>query len=208
MRPDALELARWADRLDCRARLPELIRRLVHSTAEDLVEADFAAGEGIGRPGLDGRVRAGLGTSFVPQRLSIWEMGCSQDPKAKADLDYNKRKSEVPTGVTPGDTTYVFVTPRRWVGRDQWAAERRTEKFWADVRAYDADSLEQWLELSPAAASWLSQLLGHSGDVQALEDFFAEWSLRTSPLHPIRSSSPAGKRLRRPAWTGFKEARG
>lgn len=184
MRPDALELIRWADRLDCRARLPELIRRLVHTTTGDLLEVDFAAGEGIGRPGLDGRVRAGAGTAFVPEGVSVWEIGCSQDPAAKATADYKKRKAAVPVGVTPSNTTYVFVSPRRWVGRDQWAAERRREGVWKDVRAYDADSLEQWLELSPASSGWLAQLLGHPGDVQTLEDYFVEWSLRTSPPTP------------------------
>lgn len=184
MRPDAQQLIQWADRLDCRARLPQLVRRLVHSTAEDLVEVDFAAGEGTGRPSFDGRVRAGTATAFVPQGLSVWEIGCSLDPAAKANADYGKRKSSVPTGVVPSSTTYVFVTPRRWSGRDQWAADRRKEEFWADVRAYDADSLEQWLELSPAASSWLTQLLGRPGDVQALEDYFTEWSVRTSPPTP------------------------
>lgn len=189
MRPDAQQLVHWADRLDCRAHLPELVRRLVHSTVESIEAFDFPAGEGVGRPGWDGRLQVASGNAFVPAGHSVWEMGCSQDPKKKANADYKWRTENTPQGVDRANTTFIFVTPRRWTGktdRNQWVQKKREEGHWKDVRAYDADSLEQWLEMSPAASAWLAQVLGHPQDAQALDDYFEEWSLRTSPATPDR----------------------
>ena len=173
----------------------------MHSTVEGIEAFDFPAGEGVGRAGWDGRLLVASGNAFIPAGHSVWEMGCSQNPKMKANADYKKRTEDTlpvlkrrrrtkqprtPPGINHTETTYVFVTPRRWAGRDQWAQEKREEGHWKDVRAYDSDSLEQWLETSPAASAWLSQVLGHPQDAQALDDYFEEWSLRTSPATPDR----------------------
>ena len=44
----------------------------------------------------------------------------------------------------------------RWTGKNDWVAQRRSEKKWKDVRAYDASDLEQWLEQSIPAQVWFS----------------------------------------------------
>ena len=44
------------------------------------------------------------------------------------------------------DATFVFVTPRNWPRKEVWATEKAAHEDWKDVRAYDADDLEQWLE--------------------------------------------------------------
>ncbi len=181
MRPDATDLIGWADRLDCRARLPELVRRLVHATATELSLVDIPAREGVQRPGVDGEVIAGSSSPFVPAGRSIWEIGCSKQVRAKADRDYQKRTETPPTGIVPSDTTFVFVTPRSWTGRGEWAAARRAEGIWADVRAYDADSLEQWLELSLPVSSWLASMVGQIPDTIPVEEYWEEWSAKTSP---------------------------
>src|SRR5262245_58148339 len=154
MRPRSADIAAWANRLDSRSALPELVRRLIHATVADLDEIDFSAGDEIQRHGVDGRVRSRSVHVFVPQGPSVWELGTSMKVQAKADDDYRKRTDKPPDGIEPSLTTYVFVTPRRWTGRAEWAAARAEEKIWADVRAFDADSLEQWLELAPSASAW------------------------------------------------------
>lgn len=181
MHPVSLDLIRWADQLECRSRLPELLRRLVHATGNDLEFVDFSAGEGVQRPGFDGVVRANHATAFIPAGLSVWEVGCDREILRKANTDYRKRSMGPALGFDVGATTYVFVTPRRWAGRDEWAAERRAESRWADVRAYDADNLEQWLDLAPGPAAWLCELLGRPTAVSALEVFWREWAERTEP---------------------------
>jgi hypothetical protein len=46
------------------------------------------------------------------------------------------------------------VTSRIWGGRDRWRNARRADGPWADVRAYDADDLETWLERAPSVHYW------------------------------------------------------
>ena len=52
----AQDIDRWADTIDARSRLPELVRRLAHATVEpsDFRHVDFNAGEETQRPGYDG----------------------------------------------------------------------------------------------------------------------------------------------------------
>jgi hypothetical protein len=111
-------------------------------------------------------------------------MGCSQDPKGKADGDYSKRTSSPPAGVVPSETTFVFVTPRRWDGKTVWVEERRREGEWADVRVYDSSNIEQWLDQAHGPRLWLARRLGMPSDSLDLEACWTEWSLGTSPPTP------------------------
>ena len=60
--------------------------------------------------------------------------------------------------------TFVFVTPRNWPGKDAWAKEKAAKKRWKDVKALDASDLEQWLEQSVPAQSWLAEKIGNRPD--------------------------------------------
>jgi len=86
-------------------------------------------------------------------------VGHHRDIKGKADDDYAKRKKN-PGPLDPAKTTFVFVTPRRWGKKKEWEEGRRSEGFWVDVRAYDADNIEQWTELASAVGAWLAALIG------------------------------------------------
>jgi len=180
---DGTDLEAWAQRLDCRALLPELVRRLIHGTVtlSNLRFIDFPAGEGIQKHGVDGRLDVTEGHAFVPTGASVWEMGCSKDPKKKADDDYEARRNNPGRGIVASQTTFVFVTPRRWYNHEEWATERRKEGLWADVRVLDADLLEQWLDQAPAARAWLGPTLGKPQDAEELEAWWHEWSLQTDP---------------------------
>src|SRR5678816_3665388 len=78
--------------------LPRLVRRLVHSTERGLRQVDFPADEAVRLAGWDGRVLADESSPFVPRGFSVWELGTSQDPRAKANDDYGKRTAN-PLGV-------------------------------------------------------------------------------------------------------------
>jgi len=152
---DATELRSWAKRRDAQALLPRMIRRLVHASVDRVIRAGFRAGEGIALPGWDGIVVVEKGNAFVPDGTSAWEMGTTEDVKGKADSEYEKRTG-APGEVDPSQTTLVFVTPRRWSKKKEWEKERSAENKWLAVRAYDADSLEEWLELTPGVHIWFS----------------------------------------------------
>ncbi len=85
---DATDLDCWANRRDAQGRLPQLIRRLILATVDDISLIEFRAGEGVQLGGWDGIVEVEVGNAFVPKGLSVWEMGTNRDPKGKAEDDY------------------------------------------------------------------------------------------------------------------------
>lgn len=177
----AIDLNSWAARRDTQALLPQLIRWLIHATIEDPLYVGIPAGESVQIGGWDGIVKVSEGNAWVPEGFSTWEFGTNNDPKKKADGDYDKRCKDS-LGVIPGETTFVFVTPRRWVKKDEWVQQKNQEGIWAEVRVYDADDLEQWLEQAPAVHSWLARLLGKwSEGFQDLTNFWEEWINSTEP---------------------------
>lgn len=181
---DATELNSWADRRASQDELPFIVRTLVAGSLSEITRSDFRAGEGVAVTGWDGIVDVPAGNQWVPTGLSAWEMGTGEDIARKADSDFNDRTAN-PQGIEPSDTTFVFVTPRRWSNRDSWAATKRAESVWKDVRALDGDSLEQWLEATPGAHARITKLLGRDPEGAAdLESSWSKWANATSPALP------------------------
>lgn len=181
---DGLDLEAWAPRMAARHELPEVVRMLVAGSVRDLRRVDFRAGEGVDASGWDGVVDAVRGNAWVPEGCSAWEMGASEDVESKANGDYATRTKN-PLSLVPSETTFVFVTPRRWDGRDSWASAKRAEGVWKDVQAYDADSLEQWLDETPAVHLRVTHMLGRDPDGAAdLVSAWGKWSAFTAPPLP------------------------
>ncbi len=178
---DGTDLNMWANRLDARAMLPRLVRLLIHATTAHAVEVTFPADEAVQLGGYDGIVRIAEGNPYVPAGPSVWELGANADIKGKAESDYAKRTAS-PLGYEPSETTFVFVTPRRWGGKETWLAEKRAEGKWRDVRAIDGDDLAAWLELAPGVHLWISRHVGkHPVGASDIVGFWEEWSRATRP---------------------------
>ena len=156
----AVDIGAWADYKEARNQFPRLIRRLVHATSTFVERIEFAAGEGGERRGWDGLVSASDGTEFVPAGISCWELGVGGDPARKASDDFRARTND-PLGVNTSEATFIFVTARRWEGKSKWEAEQNKLRKWRAVRVYDADSLEEWLELAPKWTRGSLTLLGN-----------------------------------------------
>ncbi len=154
----ALDVERWADDLEARERLPQLVRMLVRATGQFLGRVEFPAFEGIQRHGWDGLVEAGEGNEFVPAGRSRWEMGVDANPGKKAESDFTNRTRLDDPGKQ--STTFVFVTPRKWTKKEEWRREKESRSIWKEVRVYDSASLEEWLEQAPVVNAWLAGLLG------------------------------------------------
>ena len=155
---DASELNHWSDIPDAEHKLPGLIRRLVLDTLpESPSQIDMPSGSSVRLPGWDGILEVGCGNTWVPNGVSGWEFSCNKRITSKANEDYEKRTAD-PLELKRATTTFVFVTPRRWNGKRQWVKERRKERKWRDVRAYDADDLVTWLEQSPEVTAWFASL--------------------------------------------------
>jgi addiction module HigA family antidote len=177
----AMQIAAWADRIDTRAQLPALLRKLVLSTGSNLSKVDFPAYDNSQRPGWDGYVETDTATPWIPSGASGWEFGCNKDPKDKAELDYAARVASIPAADRK-NLTFIFATPRDWPKKDVWVKERASEKQWKDVRALDANDIEQWLEQSVPAQNWLAEKLGNgSDDILSLEESWDRWAKVTKP---------------------------
>lgn len=178
----AHDIQAWASgRIEPRQQLAALLRRLVHTTGIDLSNVDFPAYDNAERRGWDGYVEAGAATPWIPIGVSGWEFGCNVEPEHKAQSDYDARLRHVPEEERR-NITFVFVTPRKWPGKQAWETARRAERQFRDVRAFDASNLEQWLEQSVATQTWFAELIGASTEgLRSLESCWSQWAGATEP---------------------------
>ena len=178
----ASQIEEWANsQIDARSRLPVLLRKLVHSTGNELHQVDFPGYDNSQRKGSDGLVVAGVATPWVPEGNSFWEFGTDQRPGSKAESDYTARLSSVDP-VVRSDSTFVFVTPRNWHGKTDWEKRKNETGDWKAVRALDASDLEQWLEQSVPAQIWLAeQLVLPVRGYETLEQAWNRWANASDP---------------------------
>jgi hypothetical protein len=181
----ATDLNSWADRNDSHGLMPEVVRRLIHGTTDALTRTAFPSQESVYIGGWDGLAETDAVHPFVPRGVSAWEFSSEKNPKSKADRIYDTRKQN-PHGAVPLETTFVFATPRRWPGKKKWEKDQKADGFWRDVRVYDSDDLEQWIELAPAVGAWLGKTMGkYPAGIQSVDDFWQEFSSGTSiPIPP------------------------
>jgi hypothetical protein len=174
---DTTVLRSWATRRDCQENLPLLVRKLIRATSNSIKSICFPSGENILIGGWDGILEVYKETEYLPLGISLWEFGANADIKGKADDDYNKRKTDA-LGFNPQDITYVFITPRLWTKKNEWIAEKKGEGHWKDVKVYDAQDLEEWIDIAPSVGAWLA--INHLGifpnGVQSADDYWDEWS--------------------------------
>jgi hypothetical protein len=174
----ATDISQWAERRDGQGSLPILLAKLAR--AAGVMSLHFPSDEGVQFSGWDGTVRAAAETEYVPAGTSGWEIGTQRDDIAgKANDDYNKR-TKAPGELKPAESTFIFVTPRHWPKKEQWAKDKRAEAIWRDVRAYDGADLVHWIELYPAVGQWLATALGkRPAGARQLSEVWLEWSFAT-----------------------------
>ncbi|MDR7927036.1 helix-turn-helix transcriptional regulator [Acidithiobacillus thiooxidans] len=177
---NADDLSSWADRTDSAFSLPTLLALLIRATHGPVAHLRFPADEGVRQSGWDGITFTDIGSAYVPQGHAGWEISSQRSNiLQKATTDYQKRTTE-PEQIDPTNAAFVFVTPRHWAKKDEWAKARQGEGDWRDVRAYDANDLVHWIEQAPAVGLWLAARLGKRPvGIQELDDLWEEWSLAT-----------------------------
>ncbi|MBA2861103.1 hypothetical protein [Methanococcus maripaludis] len=175
---DAYDLSKiWAGRRDCQQTLPILARKLIRAHSNSIKSIHFPGGENVLIGGWDGILEVTEETEYLPMGTSCWEFGANQKVKDKADKDYEKRSNNS-LGCNPSESTYIFVTPRLWKAGAKWAEEKRKEGIWKDVRVYNSEILEEWIEISPTVGAWLAKHIGKYpvNQLQPTDDFWEEWS--------------------------------
>jgi len=178
MKITSRKIAEWADLRNSQAELPLIIRRLISATSK-LSGLSFPAGDAISRPGWDGYVKAIEGNAWVPENTSCWELGCNKQVKSKIDGDYDKRVKEI-SAEERQKLTFIFVTPRVWQNKLKWISDKKKQNDWHDVRVFDADDLEIWLDNAPSVALEFAENLGITGQgVQSVFKYWRNWSTQT-----------------------------
>lgn len=177
----AIQIEGWADSIEARTHLPVLLRKLVHSTGNDIRKIDFPGYDNAQRKGNDGFVEAGAATPWVPEGNSYWEFGTDQRPGVKAEGDYVARLTSI-DAAERANSTFVFVTPRNWPGKTTWEKRKNADGDWKAVRAFDASDLEQWLEQSVPAQIWLAEELAlPNNGCETLEQAWRRWADASDP---------------------------
>lgn len=178
---DTTDIEQWAERIMARADLARLVRTLIRQTNDKVVTLEMRAGEGSEVSGCDGVVEATAASPFVPLGRSVWELGTGAVPTDKATDDY-KLRTDDPLGEDQAQTTFVFVTPRRWKNKDEWIAKRQSSSPWKAIRVLDVDDIEIALEQAPGAHYILSDLLGKAGlGAQGIEEWWKRFSTGSNP---------------------------
>ena len=90
----ANNLKRWADTLEIRGLLSELIRRLVHVTKPHLSKVYIPTEESTHSAGWDGIVISEDNDTYLPAGTCLIEMGTNENVAAKANDDYTKRTKD------------------------------------------------------------------------------------------------------------------
>ena len=197
--PKANEIEHWANSMDSRAKLAALLRILVHSSCDGLQKVVFPAHDDSQRSGWDGEIQTKVGNPWVPTGSSGWEFGTNKDIKSKADRDFAKSVKAIPKAQRL-EMAFIFVTPRRWPGKNTWKESHVAKMRWKDVLVWDSSDLEQWMEQSIPAQVWFANEMGreHRGTM-SLDRCWVKWNADCEPAFTTQifdeASIIAGKKL-------------
>ena len=172
------DIENWADTIECKYYLPQLIRKLIIATIDfnSIKHLQFSYGEDVNTGGYDGELLTESENLFVPFGETVWEFGTTNNKKGKADEDYEKRKLN-PLDKVPSETTYVNINGKKYRDKKKWVAEKKVENFWKDVKYLDAIDIDQWLELAPQVEIWLAEKLGKpTNGIFTAEEYWKRWS--------------------------------
>ncbi|MDZ7618608.1 MAG: hypothetical protein U1E05_16515, partial [Patescibacteria group bacterium] len=196
----ARDLESWSPTRAAQGGLPTLVHQLIHASTERPTRIEMRGDEGIQRHGWDGVVEAPTESRFIPAGVSGWEISTNGKPASKAEEDFKARR-EGPLGLPPSETTFIFVTSRKWDGKQKWRDEKRKLGKWKSVEVYDSSDLEAWLELAPGVDAWIAERLERRPPgVIAIDDYWDSLSRLFEPrLKPevfLASRETTAKTLR------------
>ncbi|MEP7010639.1 MAG: hypothetical protein ABJC13_09980 [Acidobacteriota bacterium] len=178
MRITATQIYQWAEKPEAKGLLPVLVRRLINATSSP-TELSIRGADSLNLPGWDGTLNVAKGNAWVPVGQSRWEMGGSADVAGKARDDLKKRTAETSREVA-ANLDFIFVSPRRWIGKKDWQEEATAVNHWRNVRAHDADDLEAWLEAAPSVTLWFGEQLGLWGPgIESIGSYWDTWRGQT-----------------------------
>jgi hypothetical protein len=186
MRVTRDELKEWAGAGTAPQVLPELVRRLVLESGDHVTSLHFPAGSGVASGGWDGVVEAGRASLFVPAGPSGWELSTKTKSHNKAIEDFKNRVESTPPDQR-AQMAYVQVICRPWAKRSEFLHAAIEEAAFREVRAYNLDDIETWLEQAPATSVWFKEQTGRPlTGARTIEDVWRNWL--ESTVEPLDES--------------------
>lgn len=179
------DLSKWAQTIGARDALGELLRRLVHASTDlSAIETiRFLAHEANQLSGWDGILDCQSKAPWIPAGTSVWELGAGYNTREKIRGDFKKRlKQELPLEWGRDHTTYVAVTLRKLDDITALENELKKTSPWLDVKVIDAQSFEEWIEITQTVELWLQEKgIGPPSSVHTLIRNWQYWSEKTRP---------------------------
>lgn len=168
--------------------LPELIRKLILTSAKKIDYIRFPSGDGVAYAGWDGIANSRYNSLYLPSGDSAWEMGIDKNILNKINVDYKKRTNN-PNGVEKEKTTFCFVTPRIWhhprKTKQKWISEKSADNEWKNILVLDANDLEVWLERNISVALWLiEELKAETLQLETISGYWTNWAELWEPNIP------------------------
>ena len=118
-----------------------------------------------------------------PEGKSGWEFGTNQRPREKGRERLCRARVASVSPAERAECTFVFVTPRNWPAKTDWAKGKNAAGDWKAVRAFDASDLEQWLEESIPAQMWLAEQLALPvSGFETLDECWRRWEEGSDPM--------------------------
>ena len=183
MKVSASNIISWVENNNkiAQQELPQIIRRLCFH-AKDTKAISFPAGDSTFMPSWDGTLESADGNAWIPAGKSVWEIGTDNSVGSKANSDFIKRTKDSSEELK-AENTYIFITPRRWKGKEKWVTDNKDKGGWKEIRAYDATDLEEWIDTQPSNAVYIAEVLGISGyGVKSTEAYFNDWASQCKPV--------------------------
>ncbi len=138
--------------------MPEIIKRLINHSTTCISKLRMPSGNDIWAPGYDGVVKCDLTTKYVPEGISVWEIGTSDNSLKKVNADYAKRTNE-PLGINPLAAVLILVVPHIWAHKKSITAWESEHNDWKEVRIYDASIICDWINSDILTYTWLMETI-------------------------------------------------
>lgn len=182
---DATRIEQWSKKKDAQSSLPELVRRLIINSSNNVYGLCIPSGDSVSKPGLDGKfmfnspdVLYGDITSDKCEdnfQTVYMEVSTQEKWQDKFKPDIKKRTESFKDKCE--EIIFIFITSRKAVNKDSVVEDfkQKSSYQWKDIKIFDADDLEKWIDQDFATMAWLCWKMNIPCSLQSPKMYFSEW---------------------------------
>lgn len=179
MKITSTELENWGKTRESQEKLPLLLRKLITNSIDGkyLVNINIPCGDSIWKPGVDGKVQTLEHSILGEAGIYYVECGQSNDCITKFKNDLLKRSNALSVN---SNITFVFITTHKVKNKDRLISQviktTKHANFWKNIKIFDADDIETWLDNDYATKAWIFDILKKPFDgIYNFEKKWSEW---------------------------------